>query len=138
MTTMDGQKVAARARDLVGARFRPQGRRAEAGLDCVGLVALAIGAERARGNYQLRGGSLDALEKELVEAGLERVDDARPGDVVVMRSGPRQLHLGIATGSGIVHADARLRRVVERPGPPAWPILCIWRLAAKNRIGEAG
>ena len=28
---------------------------------------------------------------------------------------------------GFVHADAQLRRVVERPGEPPWPVIGIWR-----------
>ena len=34
--------IVARARALIGTRFRPQGRSAAEGLDCVGLVALAV------------------------------------------------------------------------------------------------
>ena len=30
-------------------------------------------------------------------------------------------------GGGIIHADAMLRRVVERPGPVPWPVLGRWR-----------
>jgi hypothetical protein len=50
------------------------------------------------------------------------------GDVLVMRAGPEQLHLGIVTRAGLVHADAGLRRVVERPGAPEWPVLGNWRV----------
>ena len=49
------------------------------------------------------------------------------GDLLMMRTGPGQLHLGIWTGAGLVHADAGLRRVVERPGAPPWPVLGCWR-----------
>jgi hypothetical protein len=44
-----------------------------------------------------------------------------------MRPAAEQLHLGIWTGGGIVHADARLGRVVERPGMPPWPVIGAWR-----------
>ena len=39
-----------------------------------------------------------------------------------------QLHLGILTRQGFVHADACLRRVVETPGAPSWPVAGIYRL----------
>ncbi len=121
-----------RARALVGVRFRPQGRSAETGLDCAGLVAAALDVGSVRRDYALRGGSLAALERELTSAGLRRVSEALQGDVLVMNAGPGQLHLGIVAGSGMVHADAGLRRVVERPGPPEWPVLGIWRLNGRD------
>ncbi len=127
---MTGQEIAARARTLVGVPFRPQGRSAAYGFDCVGLVAAALGIERVRADYPLRGGSAERLASELERAGLERVDEVGIGDVLVMRSGPEQLHLGIVTDAGLVHADAGLRRVVERPGSPTWQVLGAWRLSA--------
>lgn len=122
-----GEAVVARARALIGVRFRAQGRSA-AGLDCVGLAARAVGVDRVRGDYALRGGSLADLEKALGEAGLRRVEEVNAGDVMVMRAGPGQWHLGIWTGGSLVHADAGLRRVVERPGDVPWPVVSVWRL----------
>lgn len=123
--TSDGAAVASRARALIGTRFRPQGR-SPAGIDCVGLAAAALGRP-APADYALRGGSPERLAAGLREAGLRRRRKRRAGDVLAMRSGPQQLHLGIWTGDGIIHADARLRRVVERPGEPPWPVIGIWR-----------
>jgi len=120
-------EAVARARALVGVRFRPQGRSGAAGLDCVGLAAAALGVEAPRADYRLRGGSAAELEAGLQRAGLRPAPGPRPGDLLMMRSGPQQLHLGVWTGDGIVHADAGLRRVVERPGPPPWPVLGCWR-----------
>lgn len=122
--------VVERARGLVGSRFRAQGRQAGAGLDCVGVAAVAVAAAGARSDYRLRGGSLEELEAELARAGMVRGETIAAGDVLVMRSGPEQLHLGVWTGEGLVHADAGLRRVVERPGPPPWPVLGAWRKEA--------
>ena len=59
---------------------------------------------------------------------LVRVATAEPGDVLLMAAGPGQLHLGIWTRDGFVHADAGLRRVVERPGMPPWPLIGVWRM----------
>jgi murein DD-endopeptidase / murein LD-carboxypeptidase len=124
------EDIAARARAMVGVRFRPQGRSPEHGLDCIGLVAKALALERVPDAYSLCGGGLNELESELGKAGLARVADAKMGDVLVMRAGAGQLHLGVWTGSGLVHADAGLRRVVERPGPSPWPVTGIWRTVA--------
>ena len=115
-----------RARAAIGARFRLHGRDPATGLDCVGLAALAFGAEVPSG-YALRSGDVARVAAVAAAAGLVRVADARAGDLLLMRSGPGQLHLAIWTGAGIVHADAMLRRVVERPGAPPWPVVARWR-----------
>lgn len=122
------EALLARARALVGTPFRPQGRSAALGLDCIGLVAVAAEAERVRCDYRLRGGDPAELEEGLRAAGFRAAGSPRAADVLVMRAGPQQLHLGIWTGAGLIHADAGLRRVVERPGPPLWPVLGAWRL----------
>jgi murein DD-endopeptidase / murein LD-carboxypeptidase len=124
---MPAGDVIARARACIGARFRVQGRDPTTGLDCVGLAAAAFGREAA-GDYTLRGGDAGALAKRIAMAGLRDVSgDVRAGDLLMVEAGPRQLHLIVLTESGFVHADARLRRVVETPGRPVWPVLCAWR-----------
>lgn len=120
--------IVARARACIGIRFRPQGRGRE-GLDCVGLVAVSLGITQVRGDYALRSGSSERLAMELKAFGLCAAADAAAGDVLVMRAGPGQLHLAIWTGDTLIHADARLRRVVERPGNPPWPVVGTWRFA---------
>lgn len=90
------------------------------------MVALAVGVEVA-GGYALRGGDLSEVAARIAVAGLMAVTTASPGDIMLMRSGPGQLHLAVKTARGFVHADAALRRVVERPGDPEWEILGLWR-----------
>ncbi len=68
---------------------------------------------------------------------LVRVDEASPGDVLMLRTGPGQLHFAVRTTRGLVHADAALRRVVERPGPVEAPVLGCWRIGEGNS-GEVG
>lgn len=114
------------ARGAIGTRFRPQGRGAE-GLDCVGLAGLAFGCA-VPGGYAMRGGDATAVTRAIEGAGLVRVENGRPGDLLLLRPGPGQLHLAIRSEAGIIHADAMLRRVVERPGPPPWPVIGCWRL----------
>ena len=120
---------ASRAVALVGTPFRAQGR-GPAGLDCVGLVLAACGLPRglARDDYRLRGDYRDeiigALGARFRKVGFAR---RRVGDLLLMAVAADQLHLGVLTAFGFVHADARLKRVVETPGMPRWPVIAIYR-----------
>lgn len=115
---------------MVGVPFRLHGRDPATGLDCVGLAALALAAGGVRvavpSGYGLRGG--DARAVAAVLGGVMRPGDGeRAGDLLLVRPGPGQLHFGIRTEGGLVHADLGLGRVVERPGAVAWPVLGAWR-----------
>ena len=120
------------ARGAVGARFRLHGRDPAFGLDCVGLAALAYRAGgfsgEIPGGYALRGGDPVAVAAMIDASGLARTPEERPGDLVLCASGPGQLHLAIQSDDGVIHADAALRRVVERPGPVPWPVIARWRM----------
>jgi cell wall-associated NlpC family hydrolase len=128
---MSGAAAVAAARAAIGARFRLHGRAPETGLDCVGLAAFALRAEGFEGpvpsGYALRSGDGARVRRLLEGAGLVEAKDAQPGDLLLLRTGPGQLHFAIQTDSGIVHADAMLRRVVERPGS-SWPVIGRWRM----------
>lgn len=126
-------RIIARARACVGVRFRPQGRDPAHGLDCVGLVAVALNEAAVPTDYALRCSDASRLGDGLRAAGLAQVPEPAAGDVLLLRVSATQLHLAIRTGSGIVHADACLRRVVERPEPIAWPLLSAWRLLASTK-----
>ncbi len=124
----------ARGRALLGVRFRPQGRSATHGLDCVGFVAAAfdLPPSEVPAGYRLRGGDAQRIEHELRRLGFARVAHGPwPGDLAIVEAGPRQLHFALRTGTGVLHADAGLGRVVERPGDVPWPVLSAWR----HRIG---
>lgn len=114
-----------RARGAIGARFRLHGRTVEDGLDCVGLAALAYAVEVPRG-YALRSGDVARLTAGIAASGLVPARAARAGDLLLFRAGPGQLHLGISSEVGVIHADASLRRVVERPGVPPWIEIGRW------------
>lgn len=126
-----GAEVARRALDLVGVRFRLHGRSAEAGLDCVGVVAQAVGNSSidVPCDYSLRGDYLGRVAANLDRRGFRAIDGAptRSGDIILCRISDRQLHFAIATDDGFVHAHAGLRRVVLTPPPFPWPILGHWR-----------
>ena len=126
------------AESLVGTRFRLFGRDPAYGLDCVGLVAAAL-ARSGRSvsapiGYGLRSADIEKFLPFATHAGLEPCSgDPMRGDVLLMRPGPAQHHLVIATAPHmIVHAHAGLRRIVSQPLPtdpePAMPILRAWRL----------
>lgn len=125
-------RVVAAARGAIGARFRLHGREPETGLDCIGLAALALRAGGCEGavpsGYALRGGDARELRRRIEAAGLVRAEGRAAGDLLLARPGAGQLHLAIDAGASVIHADAMLRRVVERPGVPPWPVLGRWRL----------
>lgn len=118
-----------RARALVGTRFRPQGRAAD-GLDCVGVVlaAFRLDPRAVRKDYELRGEDPVELDAALLKH-FRRLPARQlaPGDVMLMTVAAGQLHLGVRTSDGFVHAHAGLRRVVETPGMPEWPLVRVYR-----------
>ena len=126
MASIDGLRAAA----LVGTPYRAQGREPGSGLDCVGLVLVAcgFGPGEVRRDYRPRGDHGAELRTELLRrfrkvSGKER----RVGDLCLLAVAPDQLHLAIFTARGFVHADMRLRKVVETPGEPDWPVLGVYR-----------
>ena len=126
---------AAQARALVGVRFRPQGRSPDMGLDCVGLVLCAYGLPPSlvRSDYRLRGDHRHEILAGLAKA-FRRIaaSQRRNGDVLVLQVSRDQLHLAILTAGGFIHADARLGRVVETPGPSPWPMVAVFRRRTKR------
>lgn len=126
---MTGDDVVARARALLGVRFRAQGRAPELGLDCIGVVAMVFGMSAVRRDYDLRSSDAGMVDGEFAASGFLRiaVKGATAGDVLLVRPGPGRLHVVILSPTGFVHADAGLRRVVEVPGAVAWPVVSAWR-----------
>jgi cell wall-associated NlpC family hydrolase len=129
---MSGEALAAAAEALVGTRYRLHGRDPATGLDCVGVLAAALAGIGRRveipTTYALRSRRLPELDVLAAACGLARTGAAlRAGDVLLLRVGPAQHHLAIATRrERFVHAHAGLRRVVVMPGPLAWPALHRW------------
>lgn len=125
---------AERARSLVGTRFRAQGR-GEGELDCVGVVlaTFIIPAAEVRRDYSLRGASFDEI-RQSIEQFFRQIPKSRQrtGDLLLLAAGPDQPHLAVRTEVGFVHAHAGLRRVVETPGVPEWPLLAVYRKRRGN------
>ncbi len=135
-----GKRIAAEALALVGTPFRLRGRDPRIGLDCVGLALLALEraglAVREPPPYQLRGTSPHRAEAVLRRAGLVPVELARRGDLLLVESGPMQLHLMIRVGEAHVHAHAGLGRIVAMPLPAPWPVTGIWRADFSQIVSE--
>ncbi|ROT96652.1 hypothetical protein EB810_01475 [Altererythrobacter sp. FM1] len=134
MTGHRGAHVAEAAEQLVGAPFRLHGRDPASGLDCVGVVGAALSAAgvwaELPGGYALRNTPSGdyrawAARAELIPAN----GPVKPGDILLVRPGPAQLHLLVAVSGGrLVHAHIGLRRVVATPGPLQWSVVAHWRL----------
>jgi hypothetical protein len=133
---MTGAAVAARARSLVGTRFRPQGRSQEHGLDCLGLVALAgdLPENLIPNGYRVRSEAAAATLSLTVGGQVELIPivQAEEGDVLLVRAGAGQHHFLVLVQGGFVHADAGLKRVVETPGAVPWPVLAAWRMTGAD------
>jgi hypothetical protein len=127
---------AKRALALVGVPFRPQGRDVQHGLDCVGLclAAYRIPTELVRRDYRIRGDHRGEVMTSL-PGWFRRVvrGRARAGDLLVLAVADDQLHLAVRTDDGFVHADAGLRRVVNTPGEPQWPVIGVYRRRARKK-----
>jgi cell wall-associated NlpC family hydrolase len=125
---------AAAAEALIDTPFRFHGRDATSGLDCVGLVVAAletIGAPRPSiARYALRQRGYAAQLNSAADAGFEDAQgDTQPGDLLLLRPGPAQLHLAVVAANGsLIHAHAGLGKVAMTPPPCPWPIARHWRL----------
>lgn len=126
MPSDPASRVAA-ARALIGTPFRLQGRDTD-GVDCIGLIAVVHGLQvEAPRTYALRGTPSDQAMEALDRHFTRRLAVApQVADILLLQPGLDQLHLGLWTGTGLVHAHAGLRRVVETPGQPSFPLLSIW------------
>lgn len=90
---------------------------------------MAFGRAAVPGEYAMRGGDAAAIGAALAGMELRRIEagEAAEGDLLILLAAPGQFHFAVLTERGFVHADARLRRVVETPGPPQWPVIGVWR-----------
>ena len=128
-----GPRIAEAAASLIGTPFRLHGRNPQNGLDCVGVVWASLKTAGLKPvipqGYTLRNRSEDSFLTYAQDSGLREVDDPpKPGDILLVRTGPAQLHLLIARSkNSFIHAHAGLRRVVALPAPLPWSLLKQWR-----------
>ena len=131
MKQLTGQAIAARAMTQVGTPFRLQGRTPDVALDCVGLVAHAIGAENVVIGYSLKGAKLQFILSYMDSIGLQQLSKLsciHDGDVAIVACRHSQFHLMVRAANGWVHSHAGLRKVVHTPGASPWPIVAVRRM----------
>ncbi len=128
-----GKAILDQATGLVGTSFQLHGRDQISGVDCLGLLLLSLEQAGFRlppvPAYRLRNIDIARFEQFARQIGLLPVAKPdKPGDIVMMRTGPAQLHLGLRCSClGLVHADSRLDRVNHQPPPLPWPHVGGWR-----------
>jgi NlpC/P60 family putative phage cell wall peptidase len=114
------EQIVAEAREYIGTKFQHQARLKGVRVDCVGLivgVAQTLKLSDADcGRYPRRPNGM--LVPEITRAGYREIptEDAVPGDLLVfwiLPANKTPQHLGIKTDYGMIHTDARARRVVE-------------------------
>jgi len=129
-----GERLALAASVFIGVRYRLQGRDPATGLDCVGLLAVSLGALgipiSAPIGYGLRNTTIAGWLESSVPSAFEKAGGAiRTGDVLLTRPGPQQHHLLIAEARNrVIHAHAGLRKVVCQRRADSEQILAKWRL----------
>jgi cell wall-associated NlpC family hydrolase len=104
-------------------RWHHQGRN-RAGIDCIGLV-IAVAHDLGISTYDITdygripdGRRLrNEMARQLQSVGRR---PALAGDVLLMRFERTPIHAGIATGGGMIHAYANMRRVVEHRIDATW------------------
>lgn len=145
-----GHSIVEEARRLIGVKFRHQGRSAETGVDCLGLLVLAAKAcdLRFEGEPIHRfdrtdyGHNPDTQSlRDILAAYLQPVtrDAVQPGDVALFHIQKRPQHMAIisdypAEGAfGMIHAYAPQKRVVEHRFDESWQerLHSLYRFAAR-------
>jgi NlpC/P60 family putative phage cell wall peptidase len=114
----------AAARACLGTPFHHQGRQVGGGLDCIGLVVVALRAVgisvNDRTDYGPRPDGV-SLITALETHGASRVDTITAGDVLLFRFDGQPQHVAVATGAdSMVHSYAPVARVVETNISAPW------------------
>lgn len=109
-------RMIAAARACLGTRFRHQGRSPKAGLDCLGLIVHAARASGLRvqddAHYSRQPRPQDL--RAYVDANRMVVcSQPSPGTIGVFDFGAGPQHVALFTHSGMIHAYAPARKVVE-------------------------
>jgi len=118
------ERMVEEARRCLGTPFHHQGRVPLVGLDCIGLVVVALRAAGYGVRDRVGYGRLpqgDALVAALVAHGAVRVDEARAGDVLLFAFCGVPQHVALCTGAAqMIHAYAPVGRVVESGLNAVW------------------
>lgn len=122
------------ARECVGTPFQHQGRLIGVALDCAGVVSYAVqsvGWDVLEVQGYGRTPNKGLLKKALDEQpGLYQVWDKHTGDILLMRFVNEPQHLGIFTGSTLIHAYEAVGKCCEHPVDDKWErrIVAVYRV----------
>ena len=123
---MNAAAIIAAARSQLGVPFRHQTRLAGQYLDCAGLVMVV--ADRLGVAYEAPQNYARTPHNRLIEGvldnqpGLMRVslNERQAGDILSMRIGREPQHLGIFSGTTLIHCYEAVGRVVEHDLSADW------------------
>lgn len=124
MSEVFAQGLVRSARACLGTPFHHQGRKKGVGLDCIGLIVVALTENgyvvRDRADYGLRP-EKGALVQALEAHGARRVDGFEAGDVLVFVYDGQPQHVALASsGETLIHAFAPVGAVVESGVSTYW------------------
>lgn len=128
----------AAARTCSGTPFHHQGRSIGIGLDCIGLVVVALRAAgitvHDRSDYGRRPDG-KSLRAALQEHGAQSVEEIKAGDILLFRYDGQPQHVALATGSDMmIHSFAPAGKVVETSIGDYWKrrLTGIYRFSFKD------
>lgn len=138
-------EVIAAARACIGTPFRHQGRLPGVGLDCAGLgivAAKAAGIEiKDFAGYPRT--PFDGMLKKMFDEqnGLQKIgiNDAAPGDVLLMRISSAPQHVAILSHNGfMIHAYQGVGKAVEQRIDDVWRsrIVAVYRFMLGGAVNE--
>jgi cell wall-associated NlpC family hydrolase len=114
----------AAARSCLGTPFHHQGRAPGIGLDCIGLIVVALRAAGATVHdrtYYGRRPDGHSLIEALKAHGAKTFDGIRAGDVLLFRYDGQPQHAALATGpDSMIHSFAPAGKVIETSIGPYW------------------
>ena len=118
------EKMIETARACEGTPFHHQGRAPGLGLDCIGLIVVALQSVGVqvddRTDYRPRPDGV-SLIAALKAHGARRVETIEPGDVLVFRYDQQPQHVALAVSfNRLIHAFAPAGKVVESETGAYW------------------
>lgn len=108
---MTADDIVAAARECLGTPFSHQDRLLGVGMDCAGVALHAVRATgvevldvKGYGTTPNKGQLAAALDAQPALERIFNISDRAAGDILLMRFLGEPQHVGICTGSGIIHA----------------------------------